>query len=206
LETYSALKIKHSLNWDQALDLTGFSYPWSVLPPPLMAFRALWNDTYFYFRFDVETSRALTYVHDNNKMEVTDSDRVEIFFRTDERLNPYYCLEMDPLGRVLDYRSAFYRKFEYEWQWPGNNQLQIESNFTRGGYTVAGSITIASLKELNLLNNNELQAGLFRGECLNVRDPQSSFSWISWVKPESDHPDFHIPSSFGVIKLVTNNE
>ena len=63
-----------------------------------------------------------------------------------------------------------------------------------------------SLKELNLLNNNELQAGLFRGECLKIRDPESSFSWISWIKPESVRPDFHIPSSFGVIKLVTRDE
>ncbi len=134
-------------------------------------------------------------------MEVVDSDRVEIFFRSDDRLDPYYCLEMDPLGRVLDYRASFYRKFEYEWQWPGRNQLQIKSNYAHSGYIVEGSITMASLKELNLLNNNELQAGLFRGECLKVRDPESSFSWISWIKPESVRPDFHIPSSFGVIKL-----
>ena len=66
---------------------------------------------------------------------------------------------------------------------------------------VEGSITLASLRDLDLLNNDELQAGLFRGECLKAGDTQSSFSWISWVKPDSDHPDFHIPSSFGVIKL-----
>ena len=88
----------------------------------------------FYFRFDVESTRALTYVHDNNKMEVVDSDRVEIFFRRDEMLDPYYCLEMDPLGRVLDYKANFYRKFDYEWQWPGNNPLIIRSEYTESGY------------------------------------------------------------------------
>jgi hypothetical protein len=139
-------------------------------------------------------------------MEVVDSDRVEIFFKSDDRLDPYYCLEMDPLGRVLDYRASFYRKFEYNWQWPGSNQLQIKSDYTDQGYTIEGSITMASLKELNLLKNNELQAGLFRGECLKMRDPESTFSWISWIKPESVRPDFHIPSSFAVIKLVTSNE
>jgi hypothetical protein len=139
-------------------------------------------------------------------MEVVDSDRVEIFFKSDDRLDPYYCLEMDPRGRVLDYRASFYRKFEYNWQWPGSNQLQIKSDYTDQGYTIEGSITMASLKELNLLKNNELQAGLFRGECLKMRDPESTFSWISWIKPESVRPDFHIPSSFGVIKLVTSNE
>jgi hypothetical protein len=203
LLTYSARKLKQSLNWDDALALTDFSYPWSAHPSPVMSFRALWDDDLFYFRFDVETPRALTFVQDNNKMEVVDSDRVEIFFRSDERLNPYYCLEIDPLGRVLDYRAVFYRKFEYDWQWPGKNELLIKSTFTGLGYEVEGSISISSLKKLNLLHHNELQAGLFRGECLHVRDPKSGFAWISWVKPDSARPDFHIPSSFGIVKFET---
>jgi hypothetical protein len=206
LKTYPALKIKHSLNWDDAIVLTDFSYPWSVQPSPVMSFRALWDDLRFYFRFDVESSHTLIYVHDNNKTEVADSDRVEIFFRSDERLDPYFCLEMDPLGRILDYRAKYYRKFEYDWQWPGNNELQVKSDNHESGYIVEGSITMDSLDELNILKNNELQAGLFRGECLKVRDPQSGFVWISWVKPHSGHPDFHIPSSFGVIKLLDRDK
>ena len=202
---YSAFKTKDSLDWNQAKILSSFSYPWSDKAAPVMSFRALWDDARFYFRFDVETRYALTYINDNNKMEVVDSDRVEIFFRCDDRLDPYYCLEMDPLARVLDYRASFYRKFEYEWHWPGHKQLQIRSEYIKNGYKVEGSITMASLKDLNLLKNNELQAGLFRGECLKIRDPESSFSWISWVKPDSARPDFHIPSSFGVIRLVTND-
>ncbi len=170
-----------------------------------MSFRALWDDDRFYFRFDVESILVRTYLAENHKMEVLDSDRVEIFFRRNDRLDPYYCLEIDALGRVLDYRASFYRIFEYEWQWPGNNQLKVESAQIESGYIVEGSITLASLRDLALLDNNELQAGLFRGECLKVRDPQSGFSWISWVKPDSDQPDFHIPSSFGVINLVTSD-
>jgi hypothetical protein len=206
LKTYSALKIKHSLNWDEALVLTGFSYPWLVQSPPVMSFRALWDDARFYFRFDIEATRVRTYVHDNHKIEVMDSDRVEIFLKSDDRLDPYYCLEMDSLGRVLDYKACFYRKFDYTWQWPGTNHLQVESTLTDSGYRVNGSITLASLGQLNLIKNKELQVGLFRGECLKNRDPESRFSWISWIKPESVRPDFHIPSSFGVIKLETWEE
>jgi hypothetical protein len=203
-EIYSAFKIKQVLNWDEAAVLTGFSYPWLVQPPPGMSFRALWDDSCFYFRFDVKTaSPALTYIRDNNKMEVVDSDRVEIFFRCNEHLDPYYCLEMDSLGRVLDYQASYYRKFDFDWKWPGTNQLQVKSKITASGYQVEGSITLSSLEELNVLNNNVLQAGLFRGECLKVRDPESSLAWISWIKPVSPQPDFHIPSSFGVIELVT---
>jgi hypothetical protein len=171
-----------------------------------MTFRALWDDDRFYFRFDVESTHIRTYVKDNHKMEVVDSDRVEIFFRRNDRLDPYYCLEMDPLGRVMDYRAFFYRIFEYGWQWPGNNQLKVKSTKVESGYIVEGSITLASLRDLELLNNNELQAGLYRGECLKTDDSQPGFEWISWVKPDSDHPDFHIPSSFGVIKLGTRDE
>jgi hypothetical protein len=111
---------------------------------------------------------------------------------------------MDPMGRVLDYKAVFYRIFDYEWTWPGSHQLNVKSAFTASGYIVEGSITLDSLRELGLLNGNEIQAGLYRGECLSLRDHE--FAWISWVKPSSDRPDFHIPSSFGVIRLITSDK
>ena len=97
MKTYSAFKIKDSLNWEEALILTDFTYPWSSDPSPAMTFRALWDDDRFYFRFDVESGIVRTFVKDNHKMEVVNSDRVEIFFRPNDRLDPYYCLEMDSL-------------------------------------------------------------------------------------------------------------
>lgn len=136
-------------------------------------------------------------------MEVVDSDRVEIFFRTGSRLDPYYCIELDPLGRILDYKARYYRQFEYEWQWPGEKQLEVVAAYTADGYFVEGSISLSSLKEMDLLHHQVLETGLFRGECLRLPDPESAFNWISWVRPESQHPDFHIPSAFGRIKLVT---
>lgn len=203
--SYMARKVHADLNWANALELKDFTYPWSAGKPPGVTFRALWDEKRFYFRFDAEATDVLTYVNTNNKMEVVHSDRVEIFFRSDEKLDPYYCLEMDPLGRVLDYRTRYYRQFEYDWQWPGSGLLEVKAVMTGSGYSVEGSIALQSLKELNLLQNNELQAGLFRGECLELPDPGSAFAWISWVQPESQLPDFHIPSAFGRIKLVTGD-
>jgi len=171
-----------------------------------MTFRALWNDLRFYFRFDVQACKILTLINTNHKLEVMNSDRVEIFFRTNGQLNPYYCLEMDPLGRVLDYKSRYYRQFDYEWHWPGEKQLAVNAGYTGNGYFVEGSVTLESLKQLNLLHNHELQAGLFRGECIKLPDPEADFQWISWIQPASKHPDFHIPSAFGTIKLVTSDE
>jgi hypothetical protein len=203
---YPANEIRSVLSWERANELKAFVYPWSPEMPPEITFRALWDKLRFYFRFDVVAPEVLTYVLNNNKMEVVHSDRVEIFFRSDARLDPYYCLEMDPLGRVLDYRTRFYRQFEYQWQWPGKKQLLVRAAMTESGYWVEGSMSLGSLRKLGLLENNRLQAGLYRGQCLRLTGQQAEFKWISWVRPDSERPDFHIPSSFGTIELVTSEE
>jgi len=187
--------------WDKANITNDFSYPWEEQTPPKTSFRALYDDDYFYFRFDVEDNNVLTHVSEDHKMEVVDSDRVEIFFRQDEKLNPYYCLEMDARGRVLDYVTRYYRDFDYEWQWPGTDNLSVKASETNEGYVVEGAISLASLKELGLLKNNVMEAGLYRGYCMHLPNPDSELRWISWVNPEVEEPDFHIPSSFGKLKL-----
>lgn len=205
MKTYHARKVHTGPDWKKADVLKDFTCPWSPEKPAGMTFRALWNDLRFYFRFDITGSRILTFTNTNHKMEVLDSDRVEIFFRTSSRLKPYYCLELDPLGRILDYKARYYRQFEYDWRWPGEKQLEVLAAFTADGYFVEGSISLTSLKEMDLLHHQVLEAGLFRGECLKLPDPESAFNWISWVRPESQHPDFHIPSAFGRIELVTGD-
>ncbi|MRT93469.1 carbohydrate-binding family 9-like protein [Ancylomarina sp. 16SWW S1-10-2] len=188
--------------WKHANVLGEFSFPWEDSKAPKTIFRALFDATYFYFRFDVEDENVLTFVKNNHKMEVVHSDRVEIFFRKNEKLDPYYCLEMDAKGRVLDYKTRYYRDFEYNWNWPGYNNMEVKSSETNEGYVVEGKITLSSLKELGLLNDNILQAGLYRGYCLRLPNPNGKFKWISWINPKVDKPDFHIPSSFGVLKFV----
>ena len=59
-----------------------------------------------------------------------------------------------------------------------------------------------SLKHLGLLNDMQLQTGLFRGKCLELDIAKENMKWISWMKPDSVHPDFHIASAFGVLQLV----
>jgi len=131
-----------------------------------MIFRAQWDDEKFYFRFDVTGSPILTFVNTNHKTEVMNAERVEIFFRINSQLNPYYCIEIDPLGRIFDYKTRYHRQFDYEWQWPGEQQLVVNAAFTENGYFVEASVTLESLRQLNLLHNNELQIALFRGECI----------------------------------------
>jgi hypothetical protein len=198
---YHAVKAERSVNWGLADVLTDFAYPWNEGLPPAMTFQALWNDERLFFRFEVSGDRFLAAENTHHKMAVVDSDRVEIFFRTDRQMDPYYCLEMDPLSRVLDYRAGYYRQFDFEWQWPGNKTLDVCGVLTTTGYSVEGSVTIASLSQLGLLQNRVLEAGIFRGQCLKL-PPDPEFKWISWVLPDSPNPDFHIPSAFGKIILV----
>ena len=187
--------------WEQANLTSDFSFPWEAQTPPKTSFRGLYDDDYFYFRFDAEDDNVLTHVKDDHKMEVVDSDRVEIFFRQDDKLNPYYCLDMDARGRVLDYVTRYYRDFDYEWQWPGSENLSVKASENKDGYVVEGAIRISSLKELGLLKNNVLEAGLYRGYCMQLPNPEAELRWISWVNPEVKEPDFHIPSSFGKLIL-----
>lgn len=187
--------------WEKANVTTDFSFPWEDEVAPKTSFRALCDDQFFYFRFDVEDDNILTYIKEDHKMEVVDSDRVEIFFRQDEKMNPYYCLEMDARGRVLDYQTRYYRDFDYEWQWPGSGNLNVMASEGDKAYVVEGAISLSSLRGLGLLNNNVLEAGLYRGYCMKLPNPHAELRWISWVNPEVKTPDFHIPSSFGIFRL-----
>ena len=200
-ETIKIMGQERSETWDKAQVVSDFYFPWNNEKAPLTEFRALYNSEYFFFRYDVEDKQVLTFVDQDHKMEVVDSDRVEIFFRKDSDLNPYYCLEMDARGRVLDYTAKFYREFDFEWQWPDG--LDVKASETKSGYVVEGAINLDSLRELGILVNNKMEAGLYRGLCTNlpVNNIEANFKWISWVKPDSEQPDFHIPSSFGVFCL-----
>ncbi len=211
MNTYSVKRIASNLQtldskamnpiWEQANVNSDFSFPWEEKTPPKTSFRALYDNEFFYFRFDVEDDNVLTHVKDDHKMEVVDSDRVEIFFRQDEKLNPYYCLEMDARGRVLDYVTRYYRDFDYEWQWPASDNLSVKASENKEGYIVEGAISLSSLKELGLLKDNVLEAGLYRGYCMKLPNPEAELRWISWVNPAVEEPDFHIPSSFGKLEL-----
>jgi hypothetical protein len=112
----------------------------------------------------------------------------------------YYCLEMDATGRVLDYRASYYRKMDYSWEWP-NSQFTIKTAKAPDGYTVEIAIGIRSLRELGLLRNKRLLAGLFRAERKSMKEGTAGLHWISWVNPGSAKPDFHIPAAFGVLVL-----
>ena len=189
-----------AIAWADAAVLDHFIYPWENTPAPATSFSALWDGQWLFCRFLVQDDSVITYINRNEKREPAASDRVEIFFKADDAMAPYYCLEMDATGRVLDYAATLYRKMNYQWQWP-KDQLLVKTARTKDGYVLEAAISMASLAQLGLLKENKLQAGLFRAECIAIENGKPDLKWISWIDPKSAKPDFHIAAAFGVLKL-----
>lgn len=189
--------------WQTAPLLTDFTYPWEPETAPATAFRALWTDTHLYFLFHAVDPEIITPQRGRGERDAVDSDRVEIFFKADDEMNPYYSLEMDALGRVLDTEGRFPRKIDFDWNWPAGH-LIVKASIDQDGYRVEGSVTFESLRQLGMYKGDGLlKAGLFRGEYqTNPTDGRIVTKWISWILPDSPKPDFHIPSAFGILKLA----
>lgn len=187
--------------WAQANELSDFSFPWRPETPPATSFRALWDDTHFYFLYRATDSEIIHKQGGLENRDIGGSDRVEIFFKADDQMNPYHALEMDALGRVMDTRGIYYRNIDYDWKWPAGH-LQLMASTDQEGYWVEGSISLESLRQLGLYQDDHLlKAGLFRGDYRQLPAGETEVRWISWILPDSEKPDFHIPSAFGVLQL-----
>lgn len=188
--------------WQQAQKLDDFRFPWLEQVAPLTQFWALYDDQALYFLFDVVDEDVVLVQETNEKAEILKCDRVELFFAQDDELKKYYCLEIDAAARPYDYYAEFYRKNTVEWQWPG---LRVMAHMTEAGYKVEGAIPMASLKEFQLIRQGDagefLRAGAYRAEFSHEADGSIRHNWISWITPDAEQPDFHIPSSFGTFLL-----
>jgi hypothetical protein len=186
--------------WKEANELSAFVYPWEKERAPFTSFKALHSNDWLYCLFTVTDENIITYEEKKDKTDVLNSDRVEIFFKQQHNTSPYYCLEMDPLGRVYDCQAEFKKKFNPAWSWP-TGHLIIKTSRTKEGYIVEIAISKSSLNTLGLLQDKVLRAGLYRAECIQLVGNKATMKWISWIRPNSPTPDFHIPSSFGILTL-----
>ena len=187
--------------WSQAPVMTDFSAPWNEGPVPHTQFQALCDEDNFYFLFQAADENIIAPGDPDDKRGVLPSDRVEIFFKSNSAMDPYYCLEMDPRGRVLDYIARYYRNVDFDWEWPDQDLIVMASQ-SEDRYVVEGRITLKSLREMGILKDNRIKAGLFRGDFYPVEGKENEVNWISWVRPDSEKPDFHIPSAFGEMVLT----
>lgn len=187
--------------WEKANCLTGFSSPWNSDPVLKIEFRALWDQEDFYFNFRVFDRNVYTDQKDNSVDSICNSDRVELFFRSNDQLDPYYCLEIDPSTRLLDFIARPNKVFDYDWKWP-ENHIKLESSEDEVSFTVEGSISIASLEKLDLIHNNTIETGVYRAKFSKDENGNYEPTWISWVDPNTAEPNFHIASSFGKFVLM----
>lgn len=102
--------------WLNANLIDDFLYPWEEKEPVEMQFKAQYDEQYFYFFFDVKSPLPIiTFIKDNHKKEVLNSNRVELFFMSNKGMDPYCCLEMDSEKRNYDNKAKFYRIVDDTW-------------------------------------------------------------------------------------------
>ena len=204
ISKYQLMELLMKSIWGKAIELTEFVYHWRAEKAPKTSFRGLWDEAYFYFLYVVNDD-GVYLVEDaslDEEKQAVNSDRIEIFFRSADLSLPYYALEMDAKARTFDSKGTFQKRIavDWLWDWP-EGHLILKSTIQENGYTVEGKISISSLKELSLLNDGYIHAGLYRGEYIPTNEEKPIIKWISWVKSDSPKPNFHLPSSFGVLKL-----
>ena len=187
--------------WENATILTDFISPWDTATPSKIEFKAVWDKQNLFFCFTVFDTMIHIEKKDDSIQSIGNSDRVELFFRKDASLNPYYCLEIDTAARIMDFLAYPNKKFDFEWNWPQSN-IEVKSSINEESFTVEGAISISSLKMLNLIKDNKIETGIFRAKYTEVEKSIFEPVWISWVDPDTEEPNFHTVSSFGVLQLM----
>lgn len=181
-----------------------FSYPWTNTPPPSTRCELQWRGDALHFLFDVEDSDVVVSSDWKGESTVDNEDRVELFFARDEALAQYFCIEVDPLGRVHDYSARHHRQFDSKWRCDGS---LTRGQRTPNGYRVEGSIPRTTFEVIlgkPFKLGTPLRLGVFRAEFRSSeRDHPGARvdNWISWVKPDAKQPDFHVPSAFREVTL-----
>ena len=182
--------------WNNAAILDNFISPWNTGRESEIIFKALWDRENLFFNFTVFDTEIHIEKKDDSVESIGNSDRVELFFRPDDSLNPYYCLEIDTCSRIMDFIAYPNSNFDFNWDWPQNN-LKVKSSINADSFIVEGSISIKSLKRFNLINNNIIETGVFRAKYKKTQNKTFEPTWITWVNPNTETPNFHISSSFG---------
>lgn len=183
------------LEWDHATTITNFCSPWVSTEEDKTIFRCFCSVKYFNFCFEV-VDNIITVLDYKDEMTVAKGDRVELFFSPSSNLSPYYCIEINPNGNILDYKAQYYREFDFLWNF---NQPTIVGKINATGYIVEGRIPISDLNVLGIDFKKGFYLGVFRADFFGK--DEDSVIWYSWINPQTEVPDFHVHSAFGKCKL-----
>ena len=183
--------------WQDAKKISTFINPWNKDVEPYTEVNLLWNgkDLFFYFLAnDKDVVVADKLLQEN---DVSMEDRVELFFSSQLPLTDYYAIEMDPLGRVLDYSIAYYRKFNKSWN--ADKHLQVKGRLTPQGYCVEGCIKEELLQKMTN-GKKRFYLGAYRAEFKKDKEGKLLYNWLCIKDPHLEKPDFHVAETF--IQLV----
>jgi len=187
--------------WGSADVLTDFISAWDKEPVKKIEFKSLWDTDNFFFYFKVYDNKVHINKTDDSVDSIGESDRVELFFRSDANLSPYYCFEIDPTPRIMDFIAYPNRNFDFNWDWP-KQDIFVKSEIKEDYFIVEGAISLASLKKFDLIKNNKIETGVFRAKYNEQKDGNFEPTWISWVNPNTETPDFHTATAFGILHLI----
>ena len=115
MKTYEVKKVQsdisslEAIDWGKVNAIEDFQYPWNPELTASMSFKGCWNDTSFFFRFDVDDDTLHVFNETGSKEEVVLSDRVEIFFKINDKnqsqteVTPTPCQRMGRKQQILVY-------------------------------------------------------------------------------------------------------
>jgi len=184
--------------WDKSITIRDFTLPWDDKVPPVTEFRALYDSNCFHFLYLAEDINLVIKDTFRSEIDVTSEDRVELFISKNKSMDEYFCLEIDPLGRILDYKASYYREFDEKWNVEG---IKIISNFIPTSYTIEVSIPLESIESMGIDISKDFYMGLFRAD-YEKTDSGLKENWLSWVKPKIEKPDFHVPEALGIFRFM----
>ncbi|GHT21650.1 hypothetical protein FACS189419_02870 [Planctomycetales bacterium] len=184
-------------DWQRA-EKFSFTNPWNRDVSPKTALSLLKDSKNLYFFFDVKDDEIVLNSAHSKERDNENEDRVELFFSKDKEMKDYYCLEIDPKGRVLSYRGHYYRDLQFDWEPP--KEFSVAAKIVPGGYKVEGSIPLQFLNDF-IQEDGTLFFGAYRAEFSKAKDGTLIMNWLTWIDPKTASPDFHVPSSLGKLKI-----
>lgn len=194
-DSVPVLEIRRQSGWEGAASVE-IRPPWN--DPGRVVARAcfFFDDSLLHFAFYADDTTVNLFTS-GDELSVTKGDRMELFFASSGDLSDYFCFEISPAGKVLDYRAKYKRQFDYGWHLPG---LSVTTHIGSKGYVVRGEIPMSFIRRLwgrvqGDRRRHALYAGVFSADYYGEKE--EDVVWNSWVIPMSDKPDFHIPSALG---------
>ena len=174
--------------WGAIAPVEVFHAPWDDMDDST-GFRCFATDSLFFFRFDVVENTLTLEEGFKDERDVEYEDRAEIFFSPAGKLKTYVGAEIDPLGRVMDYKCTYYRDFDYNWNF---KTLKTFHRMTPSGYSIAGHVSWSELEELGIDREKGFLMGAFRADFR----PDKSVNWYSLKLTSDEEADFHQQNVF----------